>query len=81
MKAQMNELRVGFAQVSIIRDGQRFSKALYVREAVDPKTGKSHVQAANVFENSGGTTADNYGPKVQVEPAKSPRGQIIDVVC
>ena len=77
----MAELRVGFAQVSIIRDGQRFSKALYVREAVDPKTGKTHVQTTSVLMDSDDATADNYGPRVRVKPATPPRGQILDLFC
>jgi hypothetical protein len=77
----MSELRVGFAQVSIIRDGRRFSKTVYVKETVDPKTGAPKAREAIVFEDSGSTAADNYGPQGHIKPSESQRGKVIDIFC
>jgi len=81
MKAIMSELRVGFAQVSIIRDGQRFSKTVYVKETSDPTGDAPYVREAAVFIDSGSTTADNYGPHAHIKPSEPQRGKIVDIFC
>ena len=81
MKKPMNEVRVGFAQVTIIRDGHRLSRTVYVREAASDDRRVSFVRIVHESVDSQGRHAGTYGPRARVQPTPAPVGQVVDIFC